>query len=342
VAESRFVVTTSPGFEGDARRELKKLLPGAEASGLLMKGNVLLTSPLPRKESLQVIREAVTYHVASVVPFDTTVRVNQTVESLEPLKTCLPWHELFAEPRTFVIRCRRRGGHQWQTEHLKRLLGMHIEKTSKGIAVLVGETERVVGVDVYQEVAYVGVYEPEDHLIKKLVRHRKYGFGERRPLNRSELKLREALAAFDVATDESMRALDVGAAPGGWTTVLAERVGEVIAVDPGDLAPEVAELPNVRHLKAHAEDIELEDVGPVDLLVNDMNIEGPDSAAVMNAIAPILKPEGRAIMTVKLFSPRWHSELSEAKRALRSHYRILDGKRLPHNGSESTLLLRRK
>ena len=34
--------------------------------------------------------------------------------------------------------------------------------------------------------------------------------------------------------------VDLGAAPGGWTVVLAERGARVIAVDPGRLAPEVA------------------------------------------------------------------------------------------------------
>jgi len=341
VGQSSFVITTSPGFEGEARSELRKLIAGAEASNLLMKGNVRLDSPLPRQETLDILREAETHCIASIAPFDVTVRVGQRVESLEPLTACLPWREWFSERKTFVIRCRRRGEHEWHSEDLKRLMGRYIEEWSEGLAILVGETELEVGVDIYQELAYVGVYEPADRILKKLAYRRKYGRGQR-PLNRAELKLREALAMFEVATGPTMRALDIGAAPGGWTKVLAERVGEVISVDPGDLDADVLALPNVRHLKQRAEDVDPADVGQVDLLVNDMNIGGPESAAIMNILATHLAPEGKAIMTVKFPSRRWRHLLAEAKEALAPCYEVLVSRRLPHNGSESTLLLRRK
>lgn len=46
-----------------------------------------------------------------------------------------------------------------------------------------------------------------------------------------------------------------GAAPGGWTMLLAERVGRVFAVDNADLASQ-ALLPNVVHIRSLAQNAE--------------------------------------------------------------------------------------
>ena len=50
-------------------------------------------------------------------------------------------------------------------------------------------------------------------------------------------------------------ALDVGAAPGGWTRVLSRVHSHVsvLAIDPGKLCPSVEELPNISHVASKAE-----------------------------------------------------------------------------------------
>jgi tRNA G46 methylase TrmB len=50
-------------------------------------------------------------------------------------------------------------------------------------------------------------------------------------------------------------AIDVGAAPGGWTSYLADCCGyNVIAIDPAELHPDVAARPGVHHIRAKAAD----------------------------------------------------------------------------------------
>ena len=44
-------------------------------------------------------------------------------------------------------------------------------------------------------------------------------------------------------------AVDVGAAPGGWTRLLARACAPVYAIDPANLDPDVVALPNVVHIK---------------------------------------------------------------------------------------------
>jgi tRNA(Ser,Leu) C12 N-acetylase TAN1 len=338
---STFVVTTAPGFEGEARRELRRVLPGAEATNLPMKGNVKLLSPLGRQATLAALRGAQTWCLARVVPVDAKVRLGKDPASLDALHAALPWGERLPAGQTFVIRCRRRGQHAWDSRTLAGRLGLFLEETTGAVAQLVGETDREVAVEVFQDVAYIGVHAPSDRVTKVLRRKRKYAPGTR-PLNRAELKLREALDAFGIEPQPGWRALDVGAAPGGWTRVLAERVREVLAVDPAELDPAVAALGNVRHLRCRAEELDPDAIGAVELIVNDMNIDGAASAKAMCALAPVLREGALGIMTVKFPSGRWRGLLREATQRLEPCYEVIAVRRLPHNRNETTLHLRRR
>ena len=85
---------------------------------------------------------------------------------------------------------------------------------------------------------------------------------------RAAWKLREAIQEREIAEVLAhrvgvARALDLGAAPGGWTSVLAERCAEVVAVDPADLDPAVGATRGVRHVRLQAE------VGAVDASTSD-------------------------------------------------------------------------
>jgi 23S rRNA (cytidine2498-2'-O)-methyltransferase len=65
------------------------------------------------------------------------------------------------------------------------------------------------------------------------------------PPSRAYLKLWEALTRFGRWPTPGETCLDLGAAPGGWTWVLATLGAAVTAVDKAPLAPAVAAMPNV-------------------------------------------------------------------------------------------------
>ena len=73
--------------------------------------------------------------------------------------------------------------------------------------------------------------------------------------SRSTLKLAEAIVAFMDAPERErafvpgMRAVDLGAAPGGWTWQLVQRGLSVVAVDNGPLQANIANDPLVEHLQ---------------------------------------------------------------------------------------------
>ncbi len=161
-------------------------------------------------------------------------------------------------------------------------------------------------------------------------------------ISRAEFKLLEALDIFGVELPPRGVALDLGAAPGGWTRVLRGRDQFVTAVDPGALDPRLAADPRVRHLRLTAEEYLARDPDEFDLIVNDMRKDACDAAQLMVDYAPQLYPHGAVITTLKLASDDRRETIDDAFAILRRAYDIAGARQLFHNRSEITLYLKPK
>lgn len=104
--------------------------------------------------------------------------------------------------------------------------------------------------------------------------------------SRSVLKLEEALLRFlppeqrESRLQAGMGAVDLGAAPGGWSWLLARRGLHVTAVDNGPLAPAALEAGRVEHVRADG--FRYRPRQPVEWLVCDM-VEQPIRIAALMA-----------------------------------------------------------
>jgi 23S rRNA (cytidine2498-2'-O)-methyltransferase len=103
--------------------------------------------------------------------------------------------------------------------------------------------------------------------------------------SRSALKLSEALLTFLTADERvrllrpGMRAVDLGAAPGGWTWELAKRGLHVTAIDNGPLKGEVAQVVQVEHLRVDG--LSWRPRRPVDWMVCDIVLQPSRIAALV-------------------------------------------------------------
>ena len=163
---------------------------------------------------------------------------------------------------------------------------------------------------------------------------------EKEQISRSEFKLLEALEAFRIDLPGGGVALDLGAAPGGWTRVLRQKGQYVTAVDPAALHPRLAADRGVRYKKMTAEAYLREGPDTFDLLVNDMRMDTQASARLMNDFADFLYPHAEALMTFKLRQSA--SPLDRASAILEERYTILHLRQLFHNRSEVTVHLKLK
>ena len=168
-------------------------------------------------------------------------------------------------------------------------------------------------------------------------------------ISRAEFKLLEALSVFDDVTGDKLAqakyALDLGAAPGGWSKVLLEHVPglEVTAVDPAALEENIAKHPRLRHIKDIAQRFVVADKKDgidrkFDIIVNDMRMDMMDSARIMLDLYHMLADDGIVIMTLKLPHNQWYKNTKRTCILLEKSYRILGARQLFHNRSEVTIV----
>lgn len=168
--------------------------------------------------------------------------------------------------------------------------------------------------------------------------------------SRSVLKLAEAFEVFLSAEEKTqwirpgMHAVDLGAAPGGWTWHLVQLGMQVVAVDNGPLKGVVAEHPAVKHLRQDG--FRYRPKNPVDWLVCDM-IEQPGRVAALVSDWIANGNTTRAIFNLKLPMKKRVEALAEALAGVREildkkgfKYR-LQAKQLYHDREEVTVLLAR-
>ncbi len=206
---------------------------------------------------------------------------------------------------------------------------------------------QVLSLVITEEIAYAGISLAAQNLSDWAGGMHRFA---RQPgqISRAEFKLLEALSVFHIQLPAGGVALDLGAAPGGWTRILRQQGQFVTAVDPAALHPSLYQDKNVRHLRQTAEAYLQQQPDRFDLLVNDMRLDARYSAELMAAFAPFLHRHGCALMTLKLPEGDKMEEgrpsgrqmiVNQALAVLRPVYTLVGARQLFHNRSEITLYL---
>ncbi|HIE18154.1 TPA: hypothetical protein EYP75_00355 [Candidatus Bathyarchaeota archaeon] len=336
-SKNLYLVTVSAGFEVEAKNEIQRLVPHADVCSLFFKGNLLVECP-SSEDLVSAVKKNETKYIGRVFPVEKSVEISKNKESLMRVYDEILRLDKLRKGETFVVRCRRRGKHNFSSQDVERELGALLEKIS-GANVDLKKPLKVVTVQIFQDQAFIGISRTDEIVRKEIKIFKKYRRGER-PLTRAEHKIKEAIKAFKLEIKRDFRVLDLGAAPGGWTKVLASLADNVVAVDPADLDPFVEVLPNVVHLKCKAEEIP-NDMGDFDLIVNDMNLDPAESARIMVDLARFLKRNSVAVMTVKFVTRNRKKHVAQTLEILKAKYRDFKVKRLPHNRFETTIFMRK-
>lgn len=336
------LATCPRGWERPARQELRRLLPGAEVRSLHIGGNLIawLSPDHELEAALATLAQQTTYTIARVTPVQVRVRVSRGREALRTLSRAARMLPPPDPALSFRVACDRRGDHDFSARDVELALADLFVHDGRP-PVDLRDPAQVLSVEIFQDVGFLGM-NPAGHLLRKHLRRMRLWAPGERPINRAELKLREAIEEFALELPPRGRALDLGAAPGGWTRELMRHMAEVVAVDPADLDPRVAALPGVTHLRARIEELAPEELGRFDVLTNDMNLEPLASARMMVQFAPLLVPGGLAIMTIKFPTRRRERHVREAREVLVRAYDQMRVATMPHNAREITAVMRRR
>ncbi|MGE5140535.1 MAG: SAM-dependent methyltransferase [Rudaea sp.] len=340
---SRFIITITPELEKSAFLELRRVAPDLEKIQQFQNGAILVETHVAQFASALGRQDPI--FIKHIHPVDAVVSLTGKRSADLPLLLAATQSAGGIAPgEHFSVQCRHVAtGHDYVSKDVEVSLGSFFESAGSipvfsDDKVEADRSQRVLSIYIFQERGYVGLSTIRDNLNEHSDEYRVFSRHARR-VSRAEFKLREALRKFGINL-KGGRALDLGAAPGGWTLVLAEAGMQVVAVDPAALSPLVTALPNVTHFKGKSEDYH--DDGAFDLIVDDMNVEPEASARILVSQAHLLKRGSYAILTCKFVIRNTSRLLENIRWTLEEEYEILRIKNLFHNRMEVTLLLRRK
>ncbi len=245
--------------------------------------------------------------------------------------------------------------HGYSAKDIEVKTGLALEKLKYNINII--DPEILAYVVLLNGKCYSG-YVDFTALSKKFVNPMRY-YHTKKSINRSELKLREAFDEFNLP--QGGVAIDLGAAPGGWSHFMAQKGYKVVAIDNGDLNYSAIRAEGVKIAKVSAEKqvdseklFKTNDIIHIksgfkgakkalklknaDLLTDDMNIFCSDTTAAINLYLKFMKKGATIVVTVKCLSKKVPNYIQRARKMLGKTLKIERIKVLPSNRQEFTVL----
>ena len=200
--------------------------------------------------------------------------------------------------------------------------------------------EQIISIFISNDFVYTGLSNAEDNLSIWSGGMRHYAI-RNDTISRAGFKLMEAFESYPVVFNKDSVALDLGAAPGGWTKVLLDKGFKVVAVDPVQLSPILQANENVEYYNGRAHDYIKKSNKTFDLIVNDMSMNIMTSINFVLSLKHRLKDKGHIIITFKLTKHDRLNKINEGLKLLRNDFDIVFIKQLFHNRSEITVILQK-
>lgn len=342
------LISCDPEFEAQALQELRELLPAMPSPEWAGDGVARCEPGLEFEAFAALVAEHAPIFIRHIAPIQREVELSGDAADLELFAdTALSLAPLLNPNETFAVQTRflHEEARPYRKFTLNETLSTRLQAET-GAAMECKTPAQVVSVACTQSRGYVGIsravqncsaWPGGEHRFKR----------EEGQISRAEFKLLEALDVFGLTLPVGGKALDMGAAPGGWTRVLRQQGLRVVAVDPADLDARFRRDPNVTHVAKTIEAFLPTLKTRFDVLVNDMRMDADASVEVMLKANRSLVPDGLAIMTLKLTKSveTRRSVLDEVRQALerlQREYHIVGARQLYHNRSEVTAALRAK
>lgn len=260
--------------------------------------------------------------------------MNDYEKFLHMLNELLP---MIQKTETLVCQCKIDSSipMQYSNKELTTLLADWLQQY--GFCIAPQNAEISVSMTIYDEQAYMGVSYLKDN-VSDWTGGVLFYSKTNDIICRAEFKIEEACKTFNINLSNGMRALDLGAAPGGWTHFLSRRGVSVDAVDPAKLNEDVLKLNNVRHYKMTAQEfVKNRGESLYDILVNDMKMDTNESVDITCKMSSQLKKGGICLMTLKLPKSGALKRINVARKVLEKHFNYVNIRKLYYNRSEVTV-----
>lgn len=336
---SHWIVTANHGFIPYAQEELRRRYSQLK-SKIFVPGEVaLMELPITEEEQWRHQQDQPAIFIRDMFPVSAVVPVAEleTVEqAVELLKQVMNRNEVQLIPGTMVaIHLRKSQAKHEPDTDLRPVL----EETLKELELVktVQQPEWIWDVFVHQGYVYTGL---------ALLKHQGSDWPggairfqrEEGQISRAKFKLLEAEKVFGLDLASYHRALDIGAAPGGWTSLLLERGLQVTAVDPAKMHDSLIDHPSLEIHQRNAGEVAFEP-DEFDLLVCDMSWSPKHTAHLVIQLLDAVRTGGTIIVTVKLMHKKPLQTIRNCMDMYEQHLHIVQAKQLFHNRDEITLYM---
>lgn len=335
---SLILVSCAVGYEIYAFDELKKLDPSLTNRVGLEPGVFRAASKLSFLEFSEKVRLAKPIFTRHIQPVDEMIPIARSKNDLEQFIDLFLSHSNRIHPgMTIAVQVRRKHGtdYGYTAYGVKEALDPFI--TEQGAVSVIQHADLILSLYLTEKDAYFGISSPVDNLSDwpgGAIRFRR----AENQVSRSRFKLEEACMVFGIQLEQYSDALDLGAAPGGWTSLLLDRGLHVTAVDTGELEAQFREHPHLTFLKTNAADVQLPE-NSFDVLTCDMSWDPIHTAQIVHRLAHVLKQDGIAILTIKFMHKKILKTINDFLRRLEPDFRPIQVKQLFHNRDEATAYL---
>lgn len=332
------VLTASPEFIAPAMEEIRDLAPSPPQLKLLGEGVFFWpTDQVP--EMIQLIRQRpplFLHHLHAVVAtWDYQGQESTAQQVLQLLQSHL---DAPAGSRIAVQGRAVNTELDWQPRQLKQAVDLYLGE--HGWQPTIKQPDWVVSVTLAEETVYAGLGPVSENLSSwsgGMVHFRK----EPGDISRSKFKLLEAIERWQLELPREGRALDLGAAPGGWTSVLLEHGLWVTAVDTGELDARLLDHPRLTFRRQNVTELRLPAGSSWQLITCDMSWDPFFTVRTINGLVSQLVVGGQALLTVKLMGKRPRQTVRQVMERLDPRLAVLHAQHLFHNRQEVTLHLSR-
>lgn len=351
IEPSHALMTCDPESEPFALQELRALFPAMPPPDWLEDGIALFAPGISFPEWAEQVRQGAPIFVRHIAPVQWEAALRGDESDIDVLLEILPHLAAGLNPaETFAVQTRILGEGKlpYRKFTLNNTLSDALERMT-GAPMECRAPQQIVSALCTPACGFLGLsragenrsaWPGGEHRFKRDIEQ----------ISRAEFKLLEAFHTFDLPLSGAEgqhrgRALDLGAAPGGWTRVLRQQGYAVTAVDPADLDARFRRDPAVQHVRKKIEEFLPTLKMRFALLVNDMRKDPLDSVEVMLQAAPYLLPGAPAILTLKLphevggSTDTLHMVRLCLDRLSRA-YTVIGARQLYHNRSEVTVALK--
>jgi len=335
-----WIGTSNQGYAPLAMEEVRRTLSGAAVRVLAPGETFVVESPFDRAETLRVLNEYPPVFLRHIQPIDGMLIADGGREPLDWLSEQVRQAEPVLAGKRVAVHIRRADGCAFDRSVQETKASIDAALRDIGAEPDQRAPEQIVSVYAVKEQLLYGIGTPEELMSDwpgGAIRFQR----EEGQISRAKFKLIEAELAFGLQYGQYRKALDIGAAPGGWTSLLLERGVKVTAVDPGEMHPSLKRHPNLTILKRNASEVKFKP-GTFDLLVCDMSWSPMQMARLVLELTEALTHGATAIVTIKLMHRKPLQTIRDVTAKLEDAFIVHRAKQLFHNREEITVFMTKR